>query len=77
MKEVIKGQTEINWEHYFMSFETNEQIDACLESIDDGFIKLAALLQRALPKGRHKSLVLTNLEEAHMFAIKSLTHTNG
>jgi hypothetical protein len=57
---------------------TSQQIDpewaANLESVRNGFVHLADTIMTLTPEGRYKSLVLTKLEEAAMFATKAFSH---
>lgn len=58
----------------FRSVEPNGlQCDAMTE-VRGAFIHLATTLERLLQDGRMKSLCLTNLEEAAMWATKSIAH---
>lgn len=45
-----------------------------IEQIRKGFEVLDEALDAALPNGRYKSIVKTNLETAQMFATKAVTH---
>ncbi len=45
-----------------------------VEAVRSLFLDLALDLDRKLPDGRYKSLALTDLETASMYAVKALTH---
>lgn len=47
-----------------------------IQQKNDLFKKLATTLELILPDCREKSLVFTKLEEASMWATKSITHTS-
>ena len=65
---------ERNWAEYFYPQGVSEEDKIALEAVRKAFRDAAVALQNEHPAGRYKSLVLTKLEEAAMFATKSFTH---
>lgn len=58
----------------FYSKTMNAEQRKLAEEFRDSFANLALQLSIGLPKGRYQSIVMTKLEEAAMFATKSITH---
>ena len=58
----------------FDSLTVNEEGQKIISSNREAFKLLASQLDKNLPSGRLKSLVLTKLEEAAMFATKAISH---
>ena len=52
---------------------TDEQVVIATQ-VRETFHHAAEAILNLLPEGRHKSLVLTNLEQASMWAIKAISH---
>lgn len=58
----------------FYSKQMNDNQLVIAEMVRDRFAGLAQMLEASLYQGRYKSIVMTKLEEAAMFATKSITH---
>lgn len=62
------------WDEKFFSKLVDSDYSETIATTKAGFGTLALDLETKLPNGRYKSLVLTKLEEAAMFATKAITH---
>jgi hypothetical protein len=49
----------------------NPSGDTNVNSLKQAFVDMEKLIDRIVPDGRRKSIVLTKLEEAAMFAVKA------
>lgn len=63
------------WTYYFVRREPKDF--STFVDVGGKFNDLAAYMSVTLPDGRYKSLVLTCLEQAAMWASKSFTHGEG
>lgn len=67
-------QTPRSWSKAFDNRSVTDETAKHLEALKNDFGKLADNLDTNLPEGRYKDLVRLRLEEACIFAIKSVTH---
>jgi hypothetical protein len=58
----------------FSSIPVNEDESMIIEATREQFAIFAQDMNNRLPDGRLKSIMMTKLEEACMFAIKSISH---
>lgn len=53
------------------------QTAIAIDQLRGAFVGLAGQLATSTPEGRYRALALTALEEALMWAVKSLSHDSG
>ena len=58
----------------FKALSVNEDGLVNMNSVRELFRDVGFFIGEVLPEGRYKAMVLTNLEQACMWAIKSITH---
>lgn len=57
--------------------EPTNDMRSQMEFVRGGFKNLAKIIEDNCPAGRERALVMTNLEQAAMWAMKSITHVNA
>ena len=60
-------------ENIFQSYEVNEEKKEKIAEVRESFYLFLASIKEDIPEGREKSLTITKLEEACMWAIKGIS----